>query len=82
MNGLRETAHHSPHTGTMLKLTTVEHASLSTSGGSGGAKKKANFSAGGAVACKVARHSLVREEGSLCWLTGSVTLVSGLTAQH
>ena len=30
-----------PHTVTMLKLTTVEHASSSASGGSGGVKKKA-----------------------------------------
>ena len=43
MNGLRVAAHHSPHTGTMLKLTTVEHASLSASRESGGAKKKVNL---------------------------------------
>ena len=43
LNRLKEAAHHSPHTGTMLKLSTVEHASSSSSGGSGGAKKKVNL---------------------------------------
>ena len=78
MNGHRVAAHHSPHIGTMLKLTTGEHTSLSASGGSGGGKKKVNLSW---RSCrKVAHHSRVCEEALLHvhWLTGSVTLVSGL----
>ena len=43
MNGLREEAHHLPHAGAMLKLTTVEHALSSALEGSGGVKKKANL---------------------------------------
>ena len=71
---------HPPHNGTLPKLTTVQYASSSTSGGSRGAKKKANLLYRWRSCGKVARHSRVREEASLRWLTSSrsVTLVSGL----
>ena len=69
-------AHHLPHTGTILNLTTVEDASSSASGGSGGAKMKANLYRWKRC-CKVARHGRTLGNALLRWLTGSVTLVRG-----
>ena len=75
MNGLRVAAHCLPHTGTMLKLTTVVHTSLSASGGSRGTKKKENLPVEELLQ-GIPRRFRVCEDASLLWLTGSATLVS------
>ena len=77
VNVLRPGALHPFHDGTVLKLTKVQYASLSAWEGSRSMRKKTNLLHYGSSRGKVVRHSLVREEALLRWLTGCVTLVNG-----
>ena len=62
VNGLMPAFHHPPHNDTIPKLIPEEYASSSESGR---AKKKVNLHLDWRSCGEVARHSRVREEGSL-----------------
>ena len=65
VDSLRLAARHPSNNGTVLKLITVQYTLPSASGGSRGAKKKANILYHSRSCGRVARHSRIREEALL-----------------